>query len=351
MKAKFSFFALSALMLASCSSSDILEAKSSEAITFTASTVNQSRYAESNSVAIASGIDLWGFTANGDNLFATGTKNATTLTKTGDAWGYGSTLYWPNQDVNFFGAYPVGVASVAEGATVPSIADYNCPGNVDVLYSANFNENKSKHTAGDAVAMQLKHALAQVVFQVKNTNTTGITVKVKGISLANIQSKGSFAWPASASAAGVWSNSSELKTYLVGEATSSVELTSTAATVGNSNLFLLPQTLKEWINGEGKVNADGANILVNCQVIDNASNLQIWPKTGETGNVAIAFPATTWEQGKKYIYTLAFGSGAGYEPDPTPGDKPTPVLVAISLSVDVEGFTAGETIDDLNTVK
>ena len=97
-------------------------------------------------------------------------------------------------------------------------------------------------------------------------------------------------------------------------------------------------------------------MLINCKITDETSGIQLWPKTGEYGEVAISLtnpkedPNKTdadnharWMQGKKYIYTLIFGEGGGYKPEPDPDDpdKPEPVLVPITFNVTVDAFQDG----------
>ena len=123
----------------------------------------------------------------------------------------------------------------------------------------------------------------------------------------------------------------------------------------------MPQTLDPWLtlSTDGKASITGtARLLVNCQIKDTDSDIQLWPEEGEFGDVAISLSNPTndpnkedgdtshdrWMQGKKYIYTLIFGEGGGYKPDPDDPDepdKPTPVLVPITFTVTVDEFQDG----------
>lgn len=120
-------------------------------------------------------------------------------------------------------------------------------------------------------------------------------------------------------------------------------------------LLLLPQTTTAWVPSTTSPvpteNNIGSYFLVDCKIYNVAgeeynseSDVCLWGKPQDGGYTTkeLAIPvAFTWEQGKKYVYTLVFGNGnGGYDPDPEEPDPedPKPVLVPISYQITVDDF-------------
>lgn len=288
--------------------------------------------------------------------------------------------YWPESgNIDFYAHVNAG-AKFTWNATTPStptIADYVVSTDVaaqnDLLYAV----KKDVAKTNSAVALNFHHALSQIVFKAKNTNKN-FYVEIYGVKLCNINSKGTYTFPTASTDAnnaehngngtinggqGTWSSHSTLENYgvtfdlkpVVGNNTA-VDLTSandSGKEFSSNALLLLPQTTTKWDKG---TNEEGSYLLVNCLVynvagenVNKDTDVVLWGNgTGSSATAKeLAILADfSWEEGKKYTYTLVFGEGAGVTP-PTPGADPDPVLVPITFDVTVDDFVAvaGEDIN------
>ena len=218
-------------------------------------------------------------------------------------------------------------------------------------------------------------------------------MEIAGVKVANVKNKGDFTFPtastddniehpesgtsagsATIGTQGSWKLEDGVATYetdftnvkLVGngEVQNLTDFTGEHkdnSTFGNV-MLLMPQTTTAWTPNttypspttEGQT---GSYLLVDCVIynvsgesFDATNDLCLWGTEGEGGTYTtkeLAIPANfTWEQGKKYIYTLVFGDGnGGYDPDPEPGPDPDPVLVPITYEVSVDEFVNGGEMD------
>ena len=369
--------ALSALALATgCSSDETTSENYGEAISFSAVAGKSSRAVATTTNSIDN-FKVYAFTkaSTADDAAYTTYMKGVDVTKSNGSWDYSNHQFWPATAVNFFAVSPsnTALATVTDGANTLSTGTYTVDGTTDLLYSANVGATKST----SPVVMNFRHALSQIVFMVKNTNTSGIKVMVKDITVDGVLNSGSLAWASQTTGSnlttttndtetgntwGTWTVGTTKSSYTV-SADAAFELTSTATYVksadgDNGALFLLPQTLTEWNKLGGESSNNGSRLLVNCQIVDATSGIQLWPASGEYANVAIPLPNPTsdpcktdadpherWMQGKQYVYTIAFGEGGGYNPDPDPDDNPDPVLVPISFDVTVDVFQDGGSYD------
>lgn len=383
MKGKFFFLALSAMALATgCSNDEMTEVNRGDGIDFgvTAGKLTRAEATTTNSIK---GFKVWAFTDGKTYM------NGTTVNKGDDGkWTYTGTKFWPETSVNFFAVSPATPQSGTVSVTSESqkIEDYVVTnGEEDLLYAANFSEEKADH-ATSPVAVNFRHALSQIVFKVKKTATSSINVKVKGIKVDGVANQSTLTWATTTTGAnllegeadtetdgswGKWSEPTGDVSYTAVNLAdaSEVDVTTTASYFttegGNGALFLMPQTLKPWLtlSDKGEATITGtARLLVDCQITDALSGIQLWPEAeAEFGEVAISLSNPTndpnktdgdmshdrWMQGKKYIYTLIFGEGGGYKPDPDPEDPddPEPVLVPITFTVTVDEFQDGGEYD------
>lgn len=376
MKGKFFFLALSAMALATgCSNDEMTEVNRGDGIDFSVTAGKLTRAAATTTNSIDE-FKVWAFTDNKTYM------DGTPVSKEGNKWTYTGTKFWPETPVNFFAVSPATPQSGTVSVTNESrkIEEYVVTnGKEDLLYAANFSETKADHTASP-VSVNFRHALSQIVFKVKKTTTSSINVKVKGIKVDGVANKSSLTWATlftgdnlsegttdteTDGSWGTWAVPTGDTEYTAVNLTEAYDVQTTpnylTTEAGNGALFLMPQTLNPWLtlSTDGKASITGAaRLLVNCQITDELSSIQLWPKTeGEFGEVAISLsnptsdpnkteddPHERWMQGKKYIYTLIFGEGGGYKPDPDDPDdpdKPTPVLVPITFTVTVDGFQDG----------
>ena len=311
----------------------------------------------------------------------------------GNTWvNESGTRFWPNAfSLNFYAVVNGDIKwnVEAEGTAPASIVDFTVPTDVaaqkDLLYAVKTDQAKTDGADKmDAVALNFRHALSQIVFNAKNTNEN-LYVEVSGVSIVNVANKNTFAFPVAntdnnmedadhdgsfgneINYDGSWGKWNALTSgatvYPVNFETVKVEgnktlvdLTTNATIKDEYNtnaLLMLPQTSTAWnpadVPAPGVIgNADnGSYFLVNCAIynvsgdsFDPDVDTPLWAKKDEHKQVAI--PMTiNWEQGKKYIYTFIFGEGGGYIPDPDPDpdpDDPDPVLIPVTFEVTVDDF-------------
>lgn len=377
MKFKFYLLALSATMVmaTSCSKDETVEINNGDAISFNVVSSNMTR-ATATTTNTIDNFKVYAFTQN--TLYMNGVK----VTKGSSGWTYENTQFWPSTAVDFFAVSPSTV-TVTPGASTIAIGSYTVKetADEDLLYSTNIGETKADPT----VSINFRHALSQIVFQVKNTNTKGIKVEIKDVKIDGIQNTGALAWATKATTPnystettgdteltdgtwGIWTpdeNATKVG-YTVATYTTAYEVTGSPVVVKSSNaattdagaLFLMPQTLDPWNKLGSTSSNNGSRLLVNCKITDVTSKIQLWPETGDYAQVAIPLTNPTsdtyateddnhqrWMQGKKYTYTIAFGEGGGYNPDPDQPDTPDPVLVPISFDVTVDEFQNGGSYD------
>ena len=379
MKSKYLAVALSAVALVACNNEDVLEVNQGRGISFQVATEASTR-AQATTTNTISEFNVWGFTDANETLM-----NDVKVTGSNESgWSYGATIFWPNAGtVDFYAVSPKecgGTVSVTSSAK--TITDFTVNADVtkqvDLLYASATDESKAAHEDGSKVKLNFRHALSQIVFKAKNTNSN-LSVDIKGVRIAKVVTGGDFTFPTSATSTqlttnpgnsdtqtdaswGTWEPGSEKGFYAAG-ITEKEGIISTSGTVdltsGNGALLLMPQTITGWDiagnNGEGGAALRGAYFLVSCKIynVSGDDEVLLWPTKDEYREVAIPVADITWKQGKKYIYTFIFGEGGGYvpptdeddtenpEPDkdePQPGD---PVLVPISFEVTVDDFQNG----------
>ena len=315
----------------------------------------------------------------------------------GNTWvNESGTRFWPNESaVDFYAVVNGNIDWNPAAETSPaSIVDYTVSTDVtkqnDLLYAVKMEQKRGETAENtEAVTLNFRHALSQIVFQAKNTNPN-LYVEVSGVSIVNVGNTNTFAFPTANTdnnmedtdhdgsfdytidyEDGSWGKWNALTSgstvYPVDFETVKVEGTNTVvdltANVTGDNtvkdefnknaLLLLPQTSTAWdptaVPTPGVAgNADnGSYFLVNCAIynvagdaFDAEEDTPLWGTTGAHKQAAIPV-AINWGQGKKYIYTFIFGEGGGYDPedpDPEDPDKPDPVLIPITFEVTVDDF-------------
>lgn len=381
MKSKYLFLALSAMALVTgCSNDETIEVNQGNGIDFSVTAGKLTR-AQATTTTSINQFKVWAFTGTPAQLY----MDNIMVNKTDDKWTYSGTKFWPETSVDFFAVSPASPQSgtVTVNTSEKKITDYVVNGAEDLLYSMNAGETKDDHKSSP-VNINFRHALSQIVFMVKKTETSSINVSIQSIKVDGVASKSTLEWATNTTGPnmasdeskdtetdntwGIWTTPTDNTSYTAFSLTTAYPVTTTASYLtteaGNGALFLMPQKLNEWlsvVNGETKITGT-ARLLINCKITDVTSGIQLWPKTGDFGVVAVSLTNPTndpnktdaddharWMQGKKYIYTLIFGEGAGYDPDPDPDpedpDKPEPVLVPITFTVTVDEFQEGGSYD------
>ncbi|RRD86799.1 fimbrillin family protein [Bacteroides heparinolyticus] len=333
---KHVFYAgLALAALASCSQDETTGVDKTGAIGFRTSLGKTTR-AEIKLSNLGS-FNVTAFPTGGANYF---TDLAVNSLDNGVTWNTASVYYWPAGTLNFTAYAPASINTlVSIDKTTQKITAFEPEQAVssqkDVV--ASFNSGDKATYGATGVPMNFKHILSQIEVKAKCTNSK-LRVKVKGVKLGAISSKGDFTFPqvVTNSAYTVlrsnWTNLSTPKAYMA-EDTSLPEVTldGTAKSImfGSDNFMMIPQQLTKYVQASAPT---GAYIAVLCRmdIDDGSSNYTaLYPSAVPT---AYAFAAvgidTDWQPGKKYTYTLEFGDGGGVVPpnqdNPNPGGN-TPV--------------------------
>lgn len=308
------------------------------------------------------------------------------LTKVDGKWESTATHFWPHTGaIDFYAFSPASVRDKVDFGTDGTADQRNVViknfevstttnSKIDLLYALTADQSHAKGSDLVAVPINFKHALSQVTFNVKNTNSA-IILDVDQVEIANLASKGNYTLPKASttlggSTTGEWQLADKVnggKVYSAFISTvdgitpesGTVQLTS----ADGGALFLLPQTTTAWDPKNDAENvAAGSYFIVRCRVwtMTAEGRVLLWPNMKDSsGNIPyhnIAIPAAfDWKEGKKYTYTLVFGDGAGYIPptDTDGGDEieihGEPTLKAISYNVTVEDLN--EENQEMNSVK
>lgn len=362
-----------ALVGASCSNDEIIEQRQAAEIAYAPSVAMATR-----GVTTTANIGEYVI----DGFLTTDTKKTlyvdnNTFNLTGGSWTTNATYFWPyTGSLDFYAYSPIKakekvVYTEEDGVRKAVIKDYEVStlssNYQDLLYA--YTPDKSHANGADLmpVPVNFKHALSQVVFNIKNTNPA-LIVDVEEIRIANLASKGSYTLPdayttLTGGPVGSWNLANKVaggKTYDayisgVNGITPESDVVSLSSSE-NGAMLLLPQTTTAWDpQNDAENEAFGSFFLVKCRVwaMIAGEKTLLWPNTTNTAGEIIArevaIPvAINWEQGKRYTYTLVFGEGAGYIPptDTEPGgeinlgygDK---VLKPISYDVKVGDFEEG----------
>lgn len=298
-----------------------------------------------------------------------------TVSETGVCSG-SDTRYWPNSgDVTFY-ANVNGTMTYTAGSA-PQFVDFTVNSTVGSQVDLMYAVQKQGKSAGQ-VALNFRHALSQIVFQAKNSSAGKLYVEVSGVEVHNVASKSTFTFPVKPTTNKVGEHNGGATNIVYTDGTwgswaaatgsadyttsfTAVPVTSdTAVSLTNTNvtdkeyskdaMLLLPQgPTTAWVPSTttpGAPETDGSYLLINCCIYNQAgasfnaaTDVALWGATGAANHKKLAIPASfTWEQGKKYVYTLVFGEGTGgYNPDPE-GTNPEDVLVPISYSITVDDF-------------
>lgn len=309
----------------------------------------------------------------------------------GNTWvNESGTRFWPNDlSLDFYAVVNGEIdwnVGAAEGTAPASIVNFEVPTDVaaqkDLLYAVKTDQAKTDGADKmDAVALNFRHALSQIVFNAKNTNEN-LYVEVSGVSIVNVANINTFAFPIADTddnmedadhdgsfnnpityddSWGKWNTLTagatvypvNFETVKVEGNKTLVDLTTNATEYNTNALLMLPQTSTAWnpetVPSPGLVGnaSNGSYFLVNCAIynvagdeFDVEEDTPLWGTTAAHKQAAIPV-AINWEQGKKYIYTFIFGEGGGYDPedpDPEDPDKPDPVLIPITFEVTVDDF-------------
>lgn len=266
----------------------------------------------------------------GDNGLKHGLKGVTIKYKNGN-WDYDNPAdlhYWPKDgSLNFYAVSP---ASIPEGVTLYSwdiqketkTISYTCfdeyirtdgKANPDVMYA--IAKDQTQSTKAGKVNLNFQHILSQVVFQAKTVNSD-MEVDIKDIKIKNFRVGGKFTIPTDGTPSrnnwalgDVW----KLTAFTVIKKSDAdpIKITGTKATDISSNtpMLFVPQELTKW-NVAHKItdaNTSGESyLIINCKIKQKNDYLH---GTADKYEALYVPFGTSWDPGKRYIYTLIFGGG------------------------------------------
>ena len=311
------FMAMAAMLIASCSSDDVVSTNTGRAIDFRTSVGTRGTETTTDNIT-----KFWvtAIDEAGANYFS-----KQEFKKDGGFFTSSPVYYWPAGTLNFFAYSP---SETDLGATVTidkdtkNLADFSPATEIanqkDFVTATASGTRAANETNG--VELSFAHQLSQIEIKAKNTNT-GYIYTVVGVRIGKPVSKGTFTFDTNK-----WTLTTTEKTnYAVEYTTPPRILGAEAATMmgtANNNAMLLPQQLVAWASATDKTNnANGAYIALKIQ-ITTKDGARVYPAKakGDYDWAAVAIN-TKWEAGKKYVYTLDFSNGAG-KVDP---EKPQPV--------------------------
>ena len=371
--------ALLALAAVSCTKSEVLESNSGEIrfnVVANSATKAADVYCNNNMPG-----EFMVYAVSDGKTYIDGDR----IVRNGSDWENQSGVrYWPETTVDFYAHVNAGDDFKWNASSAPVIKDFSpavdVANQVDLLYAVKKGESKKD----SPVQLNFRHALSQIVFNAKNTNAN-LYVEIAGVKVANVGDTNTFTYPETNTdskfvshdgtgtlpdtGAGSWAElTSGDVSYevdfnavpVVGNSTV-VDLTTandSGKEFNSQAMLLLPQTTTAWVpsidSNTPSENNTGSYFLIDCAIwnvadgtaVDKDTDVQLWGEGGNTKELSIPV-AFTWEQGKKYIYTLVFGQGnGGYDPDPDPDDPdPKPVLVPIDFTVSVDDFQVEDPIE------
>lgn len=297
----------------------------------------------------------------GDNGHDHGLKGVTIKYKN-NQWDYDNPAdlhYWPKDgSLNFYAVSPASIGGTTiyswdiqketKTITYSCFDEYNRTdgkANPDVMYA--IAKNQTQSIKAGKVNLNFQHILSQVVFQAKTVNSD-MEVDIKDIKIKNFRVGGTFTIPTDGSSPSQsnWALGDVWKltafTVITKSDADPIKITGTEATdVSNDKPMLFaPQSLTGWDVAQHKTTDDAdtngeSYLIINCKI--KQKNDYLHGKETQYEDLFVPF-GTSWEPGKRYIYTLIFGGG--YDKD---GHS---ILQPINFEAEVDTWkNADETID------
>ena len=236
--------------------------------------------------------------------------------------------YWPTEALDFYAFNPGTVSEDMmvfyswEATKDVQKISYTCMdecgsgtthANYDVMYA--MAKGQTKDMNNGIVKFNFKHILSQVVFKAK-TQYDNMQVDIDVIKIHNFKFAGAFTLPAAADGTGSWSSSDLAFPHaftVVKNANITVNSNTEATDITtNTPMLNIPQELTAWtVSGASKTKkgADDAKqcyLEIACKI--RQSGAYLLGSASEYKTIYVPF-GDTWEQGKRYIYTLIFGGG------------------------------------------
>ena len=250
------------------------------------------------------------------NAFQTGDANYMnnveyTTSDNGSSWTTAAgKFFWPVEgDLHLYGYAPAapgtsGTFKIDKDAqTLTDFVPFEtAAAQQDFVYAKSTGNNATNGTTG--VELNFQHALTEISVAAKNSNTA-YTVKVTGVKLGNVKTKGTFTFPSIANSAASWTLSDAAEDVGSYETTwsTATELSSSVSTLDEANVafMLLPQQLEKSEKASEKAYLA---LKVNITMQGGKVIHDGWAYIGLN---------TNWEMGKHYTYSVDFSDGAGQD--------------------------------------
>lgn len=250
------------------------------------------------------------------NAFQAGEENYMnnveyTSSDNGSSWTTAAgKFFWPVEgDLHLYGYAP---AAPGKGGTfqidkdAQTLTDFvpfeTAAAQQDFVYAKSTGNNATNGTTG--IELNFQHALTEISVAAKNSNTA-YTVKVTGVKLGNVKTKGTFTFPSVENCAASWTLSNAAEDVGSYETTwsNASALTSSVSTLDESNVafMVLPQQLEKSDKAFEKAYLA---LKVNITMQGGKVIRDGWAHIGLN---------TNWEMGKHYTYTVDFSDGAGQD--------------------------------------
>lgn len=294
----------------------------------------------------------------------------------GGKWDYANESdlrYWPNTSLDFYavnpgtfekGSYSYGmdmnytwkIASSSQTIHYSAFDEYgqtpaeDNPQNIDVMYGIAKNQTYTADNRGK-VTFQFKHILSQVVFQAK-TALENMEVNIKEIKIHNIKYAGNFTLPTTSTESGTWvlspipetADGKRHNTFTVVK-DQNITVKNTVTNISSATPMLnTPQTLTAWdvTTPKTKEQADAADPIesyleITCKI--KQADVYVFGSESKYETLYVPF-GTTWEMGKRHIYTLIFGGGYN--------DQGQAILKPINFEATVEDWKDVTSGNDIN---
>jgi len=338
-KSTVMLWAIFGALLMGCSDEEIanVETSSQNAIGFNVlSNAAETRATPiTNSNLTSTDFDVFAFTADGTAFMGkVDTEyghDGVNIVYKDNKWDYKNAndlRYWPSEALDFYAFNPGTVSEdmmmnyMWEASGTVQKISYACideygsgtHANYDVMYA--IAKGQTKNTNSGTVKFNFKHILSQVVFKAK-TQYDNMQVDIDVIKIHNFKFAGAFTLPAAADGTGSWSSSDLAFPHaftVVKNANITVNSNTEATDITtNTPMLNIPQELTAWKVSEtatkSKLEADNAKqcyLEIACKI--RQSGAYLLGSASEYKTIYVPF-GDTWEQGKRYIYTLIFGGG------------------------------------------
>lgn len=279
--------------------------------------------------------------------------------QTNKTWKYANNAdirYWPeNTPLDFYAVNPGPVVTEdneydlkahynwkinkdKQQITYSSFDEYNASTahkNMDVMYAIAKSQTKDLYSG--KVKFNFKHILSQIVFQAK-TQYEGMEVEIKEIKIYNCKPSGTFTFPTTESPVqNNWQSADNLTgpipfTVVKDNTITVNSITKTTDISSKTPLLLVPQELNNpWNTNKTKQEADKAfqsYLEITCRIKQNG--VYLVGAADKYKTLYVPFQ-TTWEPGKRYVYTLIFGGGYT--------DQGEPILTPINFDASADEWT------------